>query len=75
MKRIAVLLIAGGILAGRHAVSRCSVGAHFAFETPRDVHEAPSRYRNDPKAARSSDAKSSGSSHAAKCPPRSTALK
>src|SRR5918995_4297049 len=31
-------------------------------------------YRNDLNAARSSDANSCGSSHAAKCPPRSTSL-
>ena len=33
------------------------------------------RHRSDLNAARSSDAKSAGSSHAAKCPPRSTSLK
>ena len=32
-------------------------------------------YRSDRKAARSSEANSSGSSQAAKCPPRSTSLK
>ena len=33
------------------------------------------RYRSGLNAVRSSDAKSAGSSHAAKCPPRSTSLK
>jgi hypothetical protein len=41
----------------------------------RVVRRLTARYRSGLNAARSSDAKSAGCSHAAKCPPRSTSLK
>ena len=51
-----------------HAPSR--IGRSYLLRLP-----SSSSYRNGLNAARSSDTKRAGSSHAAKCPPRSTWLK
>src|SRR5687767_3660301 len=50
--------------------------AHFVHDSSSIVRRPPdTRYRSGLNAARSSDARSAGSSQAAKWPPRSTALK
>ena len=70
--------VAGHGLAGRHA-GRIGVRVPSpAAKAARDDSSYRFRarhYRSDLNAARSSDAKSAGSSHAAKWPPRSTSLK
>jgi len=52
-----------------------TVGRRTTRLTLRVVRRPTTRYRSGLNAARSSDTKSAGSSHAAKCPPRSTSLK
>ncbi len=49
-------------------------GINWLREHPESLRRM-TRYRSCLNAARTSDANSAGSSHAAKCPPRSTSLK
>src|SRR5918993_3166827 len=71
-----------GAVRGAQRVGPMGLALHFeiapAADARPDVRRAgrrTMRYRSGLNAARSSDAKSAGSSHAAKCPPRSTSLK